>query len=476
MELTKYKKILFYSVIIFVSLIFRIYVMNEKESWYDEWHSIYVANPNLELSITMDRYWGNKGDHSLTEFYPAHYLILLKIFFKLFGYTDEIGRIFSLIFGVLTIPIALYIFENITKTNKFNFYFGIALAFNLFLSQQSVEIRAHSLFTFLSLVSIALFIKILNKNNKILNVSYFLISLANLTIWPITLTIYFGKLIYLSKKYFFLRSESNVKILFINIVLIIFFYVMINFNYLFYNIKRSEHYTQLFPSFFINYHFRSFFGSLFLGGVFLIIFTFFLFKNRKKIILDNSILNLILYIIISTYLLTLLYSLFRAPIMSPKYVMFVLPLIIIWVFANIQNMGKKNWLNIIVSLLIITVGAYNSKNFPITPPPTSNALEIIIKNDGKYIFTDEADVFENYIRTKKIFIKKELILIEDIKKNKYSNIREIWFICQNNPRYAVGNNNFPDQEKCIKNSTPIGYKLNQKIYIKDFIIKSYIRA
>jgi hypothetical protein len=156
--------------------------------------------------------------------------------------------------------------------------------------------------------------------------------------------------------------------------------------------------------------------------------------------------------------------------------MFVLPLIIIWVFANIQNMGKKNWLNIIVSLLIIAVGTYNSKNFPITPPPTSNALEIIIKNDGKYIFTDEADVFENYIRTKKIFIKKELILIEDIKKKKYSNIREIWFICQNNPRYAFGNNNFPDQEKCIKNSIPIGYKLNQKIYIKDFIIKSYIRA
>jgi hypothetical protein len=476
MELTKYKKILFYSVIIFISLIFRIYVMNEKESWYDEWHSIYVANPDLEFSITMNRYWGNKGDHSLTEFYPAHYLILLKIFFKLFGYTDEIGRIFSLIFGVLTIPIALYIFENITKTNKFNFYFGIALAFNLFLTQQSVEIRAHSLFTFFSLVSIALFIKILNKSNKILNFSYFLISLANLTFWPITLTIYFGKLIYLVKKYFFFRREANVKILFINIALIIFFYVMINFNYLFYNIKRSEHYTQLVPSFFINYHFRSFFGSIFLGGLFLIIFSYFLFKNRRKIIKDNSILNLIIYIIISTYSLTLLYSLFRAPIMSPKYVMFILPLIIMWVYANIENTIKKKWLNTIFSLLIITVGIYNSKIFPITPPPTSNALEIISKNNGKYIFTEEPDVFENYIKTKKIFTKNQLILIDDIKKGDYSNIREIWFICQNNPRYAFGNNNFLDQEKCVKNSIPIGYKLNQKIYIKDFLIKSYIKT
>jgi 4-amino-4-deoxy-L-arabinose transferase-like glycosyltransferase len=476
MKFAQCKKILIYTVVTVIALTIRFYTMNGKESWHDEWHSIYVSDPNIELNQTMDRYWGNKGDTFLTEYYPPLYLILLKFFFKLFGYTDEMGRVFSLIFGILSIPLSLYIFENITKNNKINYYFGLALAFNLFLIWQSLEIRAHSLSMFLSLLSVALFLKILKKNNKIIYLFYFLISLLNLSIWPITLTIYFGKIIFLLKKFIFEKKEKKIKMIILNIFFIIIFYIILNYNYLFYNINRTEHYTLLKNSFFINYHFRSFFGSIALGGVLLIIFTYFILKNKKEIIFNNSNSNLIIYIIISTYALTLLYSIFRAPIMSPKYVMFILPLIIIWIFTNIPNEKNKKLLNIILTLLIIVVGIFNLKNFPIKSPPTTNVLEIIIKNNGKHFFTSENDVFNNYIKTKKIFIKNQLILIENKKQINELNIREIWFICLNNPSFAVGDNNFPDEKKCTQNNIPTNYKLNQFIHIKDFVIKSYIKA
>jgi hypothetical protein len=111
MTSVKFKKILMYVLITLIALVIRLYVMNDKESWHDEWHSIYVSNPNIELNQTMDRYWGNKGDSFLTEYYPPLYLILLKIFFNFFSYIDETGRNFSLIFGILSIPLSLYIFE-----------------------------------------------------------------------------------------------------------------------------------------------------------------------------------------------------------------------------------------------------------------------------------------------------------------------------------------------------------------------------
>jgi hypothetical protein len=450
--------------------------MVDKESWHDEWHSIYVSNPSIELSQTMDRYWGNKGDTFLTEFYPPLYLIFLKFFFNFFGYTDEIGRVFSLIFGILTVPLSLYLFENITKNNKINYYLSFALVFNLFLIWQSLEIRAHSLSTFLSLLSIVLFLRILKKSNKTLYLFYILISILNLSIWPITLTIYFGKIIYLLKKILLEKKNKALKIIIINIFFIILLYIILNYNYLFYNINRKEHYTLLISSFFINYHFRSFFGSIIVGGFILVIFSYFILKNIKEIILKNSNSNLIIYIIISTYLLTIFYSLLRAPIMSPKYVMFILPLIIIWTFTNIQNHKKKKFLNISVTLLIILVGIFNLKNFPIKSPPTTKALEIIVNNNGKYFFTSESDVFNNYIKTKKIFIKNKLILIESKKKLNELNIKEIWFICLNNPSFAVGDNNFTDEKKCTKNDVPIDYKLKQFIHIKDFIIKSYIKT
>jgi 4-amino-4-deoxy-L-arabinose transferase-like glycosyltransferase len=255
MTSVKFKKILMYVLITLIALVIRLYVMNDKESWHDEWHSIYVSNPNIELNQTMDRYWGNKGDSFLTEYYPPLYLILLKIFFNFFSYIDETGRNFSLIFGILSIPLSLYIFENIDKKNKNNYYFGLALAFNLFLIWQSLEIRAHSLSTFLSLLSIALFLRILKKSSPFLYLFYLFISLLNLSIWPIVLTLYFGKTIYLIKRFVFFKKEKKIKILFLNIIFIIFFYIVLNYNYLFYNVNRTEHYTLLNLSFFFNYHF-----------------------------------------------------------------------------------------------------------------------------------------------------------------------------------------------------------------------------
>lgn len=161
--------------------------------------------------------------------------------------------------------------------------------------------------------------------------------------------------------------------------------------------------------------------------------------------------------------------------MSPKYVMFILPLIIIWIFSNIQNQRNKKSLNIIITSLIIIISIFNLKNFPIKSPPSSQALKIIVKNNGRYFFTSENDVFNNYIETKKIFIKNQLILIDNKKLDELK-VGEIWFICLNNPSFAVGDNDFPDEEKCTKNNFPRNYKLNQFIRIKDFIIKSYIKA
>ena len=77
--------------------------MEDRNSWHDEWHSIYVSDPNISNEETLLRYYGDKGDYILPEYYPSLYLFILKYFFQLFGYVDDNGRLLSLIFGVLTI-------------------------------------------------------------------------------------------------------------------------------------------------------------------------------------------------------------------------------------------------------------------------------------------------------------------------------------------------------------------------------------
>ena len=114
-------------------------------------------------------------------------------------------------------------------------------------------------------------------------------------------------------------------------------YIILNKNYLIYNLSRDFHYTLLYDSFFYNYHFRTFFGSKLLGAIYLLLFAYFLILNFKKLIFESSNKNLIIYIILSSYFLTLTYSIFRASIMSPKYVIFILPLILIWITINLSQ-------------------------------------------------------------------------------------------------------------------------------------------
>ena len=77
----KLKWVLLFIIITILSIFLRYYLFEIRNSWHDEWHSIYVADPNIPNSETLKRFWGDKGDNTLTEYYPPLYLFLLKFFF-----------------------------------------------------------------------------------------------------------------------------------------------------------------------------------------------------------------------------------------------------------------------------------------------------------------------------------------------------------------------------------------------------------
>ena len=84
MSLKKFtnNKLFVYFILILVAFFTRYYLFEDRNSWHDEWHSIYVADPDISNDETFLRYYGNKGDSFLTEFYPPLYLFILKFFLK----------------------------------------------------------------------------------------------------------------------------------------------------------------------------------------------------------------------------------------------------------------------------------------------------------------------------------------------------------------------------------------------------------
>ena len=464
-------KIFLYIFFTILSFLTRYYLFEGRESWHDEWHSIYVAKPYLSTAETLTRYYGDKGGTFLVEFYPSLYLFILKYFFEIFGYIDVNGRWLSLIMGTLAVPLFIYLLTIFLDVKKI-FFAGLIVTFNLFLIWQSLEIRAHSILVFVSLINIILFYKLLENKNSFNIITYGAVSIFVLSLWPISGTIFLGKTIYIIKK--LIIDKVFEKRIFLLFIFIFFAYVILNFDYLKLNLARDFHYTSLYSSFFYNYHFRTFFGSPVLGGFYLVIFSLLLIKNFKKIVFLNEKENLIIYIILSSYLLTLAYTLLRASIMSPKYVIFILPLIIIWICIELEKFDKNKIIKIFLGFLTILFCVLEINNSPIKRPPTNEALEIVKNDNSKYITTIENDVFKNYLSTKKIFIEENFILLdENVKYPEY--IKSFWFICLNNARFAVGEkSNLEDQKKCKNFKTNNdNFKKIKEVKINDFILKKF---
>ena len=142
--------------------------------------------------------------------------------------------------------------------------------------------------------------------------------------------------------------------------------------------------------------------------------------------------------------------------MSPKYVLFILPLIIIWIGIKIHTINNKidpKKFEISLVILSIIFFLFNINNSPIDRPPTKQVINEIIKQKVQYIVSGEKDYVINYFKTKKAVVENGLIILSD-KDRIPKTVNKFWFICLNNTRFAFGNKglliNKPiPQKKCI---------------------------
>tara|TARA_Y100000768_G_scaffold263403_1_gene200925 strand:- start:65 stop:1090 length:1026 start_codon:yes stop_codon:yes gene_type:complete len=309
---------------------------------------------------------------------------------------------------------------------------------------------------------------------------YFLSTLSMLTLWPQSVAIFIGQII-------FATIFLNLKKIFL-ISFIFFCYIFLNLDYLIYlsgGVGTGEFgYTPLELKFFINYFFRTFFGSIIFGAFMLILFSFFLikkimslnvrlnFKFFKKFRKTELIpVNYLLVLILSIYLIGITYSLLRTSIMAPKYFIPLLPLIILWI-GYYLHLTKNNYLFFCTIFLAFINCIIFWKDVPIDRPPMREALKTIYDENKsiKQVFTTERPAFNNFLSNYR-FAQKNGFVINNLKKFSEKNIQENFAIlCLNNPRFAVGNLNLEDDEKCTESYKKNNFILIKTTKIDDFMI------
>ena len=449
---------------IFCSLIIFIYTFylltinfsNQEGYWFDEWCTLLNTDPNVDLNIFFNRLEGNH--EKPPENVPPIYYLVLRFFFKIFGYSSENGRFFSLIFFILS-TFTFYFLLNIFL-NKSQSLFVSSIFFSCpLIFWMSNETRIDMFLLFFSLLNILVFLKLIKKNSTINKINLFLINVILMSLYPLTISLVFSQ-------FFYAVYKKNISFALI-IVVSILVYFFFNYEYFLDKaINSDNHHTILNLNFFIGYFFNTFFGSIYFGFIYLIFFVFFVFRNLNKI-LKNEILFYFLLCIIFTYLMIIISSLFITPIASPRYIIFIIPIILALLFSIIY-LYEKNHIFVIIFFIISTTNiSINYNKQPIQKPKIYEALGLIKNLNEKYIYIEPQEkLFTNYISTIKQISNFTILNEKEIIKN---NISSFAVLCLNYPSFAYKLKPKNINKDCLDNFN--GYKEIKTINFNDFFIR-----
>jgi len=335
-------------------VILRIYNINFDDLWYDEIISFWVANPEHS---TLESF----KIHDNIEITTPTFNFILKFVFELFGYDVNLGRYLVGIFSILTILTTYYL----SKILIGNFFLlpTFLVSFNIFLISYAQQLRVYSVLIFFASLSLIFFLKLLNEKIKKIDVIYFLITLLILislhlfSLFIVGSYILYLLLVYVKKKktYFYLNLILSI----ISIVAIAYYvpYILNFSDYLNSNLEVNYFFhekTSL--SFYTNFYFSKFFGSRLIGAIFLLSLIILIFKNKKLFLkLDKHLV--ILFVIILSYSIPLIFGYIFNPILLSRYVSYLVIFIVLLISSLIFKISNKNKRNyFIIFLILITFG------------------------------------------------------------------------------------------------------------------------
>ena len=100
--------LLYYSTLIFITILFRLYNINYDDFWIDEIISFYVSEPSITLGEFYNR-------HKTLENSPFLFNLILRNYFKIFGYDPSIARYLPSVLNSLSIFFLIYFYVKTLK-------------------------------------------------------------------------------------------------------------------------------------------------------------------------------------------------------------------------------------------------------------------------------------------------------------------------------------------------------------------------
>ena len=438
MFLTEKNKLAFLILIIIsIGIFLRLIQINFEDYWLDEMASFWFADPNISFEGTLDRNY-NVGS-SATGQAPPLFDLILKKYFKIFGYEPQIGRQLPFIFGILSLPI-IGVLSHQVKNHRSYLFTLFLVSTNFYLITYSQETRPYIFVFLLSILNIIFYYNLNLQHNFLFKKFFFLflfvtISVVTYSSHPFTLIIFFSQIFHMIYVRFFFKENSY--LFFISLPFTLIIYLWFNFDYLVAQLSFDEYFlSQENWKFYYNYYFSRFFGSKIMGSIYLSSLIYLIISFRKKIFYEKNNYLFLIILFIFSYLIPLLYGFIKTPVLTDRYIIFVLIPIFILISCltfEIQNKFKKIFLLIYILVPTIINNYIEINNRKITKPEFTKFFTNIKEqkvNVNNFIILGpdiQSMLVKNYIKNLKEFDKSKYKIHDEI--NMTGNTKLIWMLC-----------------------------------------------
>jgi len=319
--------------IVLIGIVFRLYNLEVTGLWIDEIHSAVGASPYKTI--------GEVFEYCKTD-QPPFFFALLHDWYKIFGYNDFGGRFFVVITGLLGI-IAAYFLGKQCKNERVGLMAAFLTSINYFHIDSSRQVRFYPLVFLLSALSYLFFLKVF-KDKK--NRSYFFYFLSTALLLN---THYFGIVVFASQLIIFaflifmgkFDIRFVIKSLFVGVLVAISFvhWLPVVVSDLGISSFHAQQVSWYFPVSFYWVYFRDVITCAITGILLLRVFRNADFKANVS--QDISVTVTLVGWIFFGFLIPLIYSLVRMPMLEYKYSIIVLPALFVLIAVGFDAIESR---------------------------------------------------------------------------------------------------------------------------------------
>lgn len=385
----KFKKILsnqyfLIAIITFLALFVRLLNIDKPFGlWYDEMLTYIFSSKSLPFGI-IKALWHE-------DFHMPLYYMYVHIWMKFFGSTDIVLRCSSVFWGVLTIP-AFYFLGKVYKSKALGYFLSIVGCFSPIMIYYSQELRFYSMLIFFATISIIFFLKLLENINKKNLLLFHFSNLVILYIYTMGIVFVGIEILLLIIHYYFYK-RNNI----LNLIKSIFIFFLFSTPYFYLLINYIIASTQVLidpfawgksgiyaPLYILNDWLSPFLQGLYSNNTRLYQYFFKSFNHLLALfsLTFTSICFTIGFILSllklnkkTVYLTTtaalfilveILYCLNGSLVLLTRYTLIILPIILLISCNGLFSIKNKRLKNICI-FIILSIFIYNSINYKIAP-------------------------------------------------------------------------------------------------------------